>query len=106
MRVLVTLFSLGVLAAPGLASGQPATPDRDPAGCRVGQSVGCPSLRMGVPAQMSIGDAEQRRAWEALKTRIDPLLADGRCEEAAAVLVSEGRHALAVKLRKACKGAA
>lgn len=106
MRVLVALVGLGLLAAPGLASGQQAIPDRDPAGCRVGHAVGCPSLRAGAPPQMSIAGAERSRDWEALKTRIDPLLAAGRCEEAAAILVAEGRLALAVKLRKACKGAA
>lgn len=103
MRVLVALFGLGLLAAPGLASAQAATSDRDPAGCRVGQAVACPSLRAGVPPQMTIAAVERGREWRALKARVDPLLAAGRCDEARAILVSEGRHALADKVAKACK---
>ncbi|WP_334163665.1 hypothetical protein [Phenylobacterium sp.] len=102
MRVLVALVGLSLLAAPGFATGQPAAPDRDPAGCRVGQPVGCPSLRAGAPPQMSFAATERRRDWQALKRRVDPLLAAGRCDEARAILVDEGRHALADKVLKAC----
>ncbi|HVI32474.1 hypothetical protein [Phenylobacterium sp.] len=103
MRVLVALVGLGLLAAPGFAGGQPAPADRDPAGCRVGQALACPSLRAGVPPRMSVAAVERGRDWEALKARVDPLLAAGRCDEARAILVSEGRHALADKVEKVCK---
>jgi len=105
MRVIVALVGLGLLAAPGFAAAEaPApSPDRDPAGCRVGQAVGCPSLRAGVPPLMSFAAVERGRDWEALKARVDPLLAAGRCDEARAILVSEGRHALADKVERACK---
>lgn len=104
MRVLVALVGLGLLAASGPAAAQTAAADRDPAGCRVGQPVGCPSLRSGVPPQMSFAGVERRRDWDALKARIDPMLAAARCDEARALLVSEGRHALADKVEKVCKG--
>ncbi|HEY8616750.1 hypothetical protein [Phenylobacterium sp.] len=105
MRVLVALVGLGLLAAPGLANGQtaPAPPDRDPAGCRVGASVGCPSLRAGADPQMQFASVRRRQAWEALKAKVDPALAAGRCDEARAILVDEGRHELADKVEKACK---
>ncbi|WP_374469741.1 hypothetical protein [Phenylobacterium sp.] len=105
MRVLVALVGLGLLTVPGLAGAQQpaAVPDRDPAGCRVESSVGCPSLRAGPNPQMQFAAVERRRDWEALKARVDPALAAGRCDEARAILVAEGRHALADKVEKACK---
>jgi hypothetical protein len=52
---------------------------------------------------MQFASVRRRQAWEALKAKVDPALAAGRCDEARAILVDEGRHELADKVEKACK---
>ncbi|MGA0608173.1 hypothetical protein ACO2Q0_19450 [Phenylobacterium sp. VNQ135] len=111
MRFAVGLSCLALVAAApafaqGVSNGQAGAPNavgRDPCPFSA-SSPGCPSLRMG-PRPGALFDAfERRRERNTLYASIQASLDRGDCENARAKAVDDGRHELAARIGRACKG--